>query len=108
MQIEHPLNEQQVKYIKVVNEAQIKQRREYLIGLGIAKEAEQITNRLQCTLNEILELIVQEAKLPASVAGYGLSADFTKLIGETADVLPAPAAPAITVNGHAAEGRAHA
>lgn len=107
MKIEHPLTSEQMKIAKTLNEMVIRQQREYLIQLGLAKEIEQVIEKLKYTLSQTLTLIINEAGLPMLPAGYTVSADGAKLVGETADV-PAPlATTAIAVNGHAAEA-AHA
>lgn len=101
MTVEHPLDPATVKFAAEMVRQLNQKRSEYLTFLGQAKEVELQVEMMRQALSQHLQLVEQAAGLPRPIRPYMLSADGTKLIGETVDAPADSAAEAPAVNGHA-------
>ena len=103
MRYEHKFTPNLAKFARNVI-AQVEEcRRQYLIALGQAKEAETRGDALRAALSQHMALVEESEGLPRPLSPYQLSPDASGMWADVIDPAPAPAAKPVRVNGAAAK-----
>jgi hypothetical protein len=88
MRFEHKLSPSIAAYAQRARQQLAEIRRDYLVGLGLAKEQELRGEIVRQALSQQLALVQESEGLPAPAGQYELSEDGMKLVGEIPEQMP--------------------